>query len=281
MKLYLNGKIIPDREAAISPLDRGFILGDGLFETMRSYQGRIFLIREHLDRLCSSAHALKIKIPLPKKRLAEACEETIQANHIKSARVRITVSRGGDAQGSTILITASVIKPGGARPLKLVKGDLSISKNSPLAKHKTISRLPYLYACNQAREKGADDALLFTEDGILLESTRANLFLVKNRQLKTPSLDLPILPGITRAKLIELARGRGIKVIEGQFTEKDLISSDLAFLTNSIIEIAIVRSYSKKTFQNQKALSLVKNLLSAYRDQAWSGHSERTNQKNI
>jgi len=286
MPVYLNGKILPEKDAKISPLDRGFLFGDGLFETMRSYQGRIFLLQKHLNRLFSSAQALKIKIRLSKNQLADACNQTLAANRIKNGRIRLTISRGkflgqiGLKQDSepTILITASRLaqkKSDGPMEITLAKCDFSLPKKFPLAKHKTLSYLPYLLALEQAEKKGAQEALLLTERGILLETSRANLFLVKDSVLKTPSLNLPILPGITRANVIELARKQGIKVIAGEFTEKDLFSSDLAFLTNSILEIALVKSYRGKKFKNQQALALAIKLLSVYRDRANSDLSAR------
>jgi branched-subunit amino acid aminotransferase/4-amino-4-deoxychorismate lyase len=264
MKVFLNGRILGEAQARISVQDAGFLYGAGLFETMRSYRGRIFLIREHLRRLADSAKFLGISIPFSEKKLADACHAVLKANKIQEGRVRLTVSRGG-LEGPTVTITARTLAAQRSRPFKLIRSGFTVSRNSPTARHKTSSYLPYLLAFEQARKKGADDALLFSEDGILLESSRANIFLVRNGKLSTPSLELPMLPGVTRALVIELAQAQGIKVRQGEFSEQDLLDSEGAFLTNSVMEIAPVKSYGGKPFRSLKAMALIKRLLKLYR----------------
>ncbi len=264
MKVFLNGRILREAQARISAQDPGFLYGAGLFETMRSYRGRIFLVREHLQRLAGSAKFLGINIPFSEKKLADACHEVLRANKIQEGRVRLTISREG-AGGSTILITARALAAERLRPFKLIRSSFSVSRNSPTARHKTLSYLPYLLAFEQAQKQGADDALLFSEDGILLESSRANIFLVRHGELHTPNLALPVLPGVTRAKVIELAQAQGITVRQGEFREQDLFDSEGALLTNSVMEIAPVKSYGGKPFRSLKAMALIKRLMELYR----------------
>jgi len=268
MKVYLNGRILEDDRAGISVRDAGFLYGYGLFETMRSYKGRIFLLEEHLKRLGSSAKFLKLKVPLSRAGLKDACYEVLKANHLSDARIRLSVSSGGP-QGSTVLITAVPLKENELmkKRFRLLKAGFCIAQSSLLARHKTLNYLSNVYAYNQALSRGAEDAVFFTENGFLLETSRANIFLIKDGTLKTPSLALPILPGITRSKVIEIAQELRIKVKEGEFKEKDLRNADAVFLTNSIIEIAQVGSYEDNLYQDEDALGIVARIRENYQAQ--------------
>ena len=274
MFAFLNGKILSEEKAKISPADRGFLLGDGLFETMRSYSGKIFALEEHIERLFSSAKVFSLEIGYSEKELAQACDELLDANKLKDARIRITVSRGefkgelglGWQSPSTVLITTKPLaeRKSGEERLKLKKANFSLSEDYFFAKHKIVSYLPYLFAYDYARKNGADDAVLFSCQGFLLEASRANLFLVKDEVLKTPSLELPLLAGITRKKILEIARKLGIKVEEGKYRESELVEADGVFLTNSVIELVPVLSYEGKIYSDKKAQELIKKLQDAY-----------------
>jgi len=277
MYVFLNGKLVEEARAYLSIWERGFLFGDGIFETLRSYNGKLFLLTEHLERLFNSAKALNLKPGFSPEQIEQACHQLLEANQLRDARIRITLSRGRfggrlelEENSSTFLITARAISPPGQEPenLKLVRVNFTLSPDYPLARHKTLSYLPYLYAYQQARNQKADEGLLFSSSGFILEASRANLFFIKEQKLKTPSLELPILPGITRAKVIEIAQSLGLEVEESFYQEKELLSADAVFLTNSVLPLAVVEQYQGKIFSHQESLALVKRIYSIYLKEA-------------
>ena len=279
MYVFLNGKLAEESKAQISIWERGFLFGDGIFETLRSYNGKLFLLTEHLERLFNSAKALNLKLDFSPSQIEQACNQLLEANQLKDARIRITLSRGRyegrlelEENSSTFLITARALPPPDKEPksFKLVRVNFTLSPDYPLARHKTLSYLPYLYAYQQARSQNADEGLLFSTNGFILETSKANLFFLKDQKLKTPSLELPLLPGITRAKVIEIAQKLGLEVEESFYREEELFQAQAIFLTNSILPLAVVEQYQKQVFLNREALALVKKIYSIYLEEAYS-----------
>jgi len=279
MFIFLDGRILDEKDAVISVLDRGFLFGDGLFETMRAYNGRVFLLSEHLERLEASAKELELGIGYSKEELSEAIYEVLRANNLKEARIRLSLSRGrfsgrveydGCEKGMVVVSAVVVEEKKELMELSLVRSGLRLSRDYVLARHKTLSYLPYLYALRQARRGGADEGLLLSEDGKVLEGSRANLFMLKEDRLITPGLGLPILPGITRRKVMELGKELGLLVEEAEFGEEEIFESEAVFLTNSIMEVGLVRSYEGRVIGGRRGKELVRNLWRLYQEQARS-----------
>lgn len=239
--VWLNNEVLPAEQARISVLDRGFNLGDGLFETMRAYEGRIFRLREHLERLGRSAE--RIGLPLPSY-LAEGARETLVANGLREAAVRLTVSRGiappglepPDRPEPTCVITA---RPAPAPPASLRAGTASgrLNEHAPTAGLKWLGYLDSILALAEARSAGYDDALVLDTAGHLAEGTASNLFVVARGVLRTPPLACGVLPGITRAAVIEIASELELPVVETILEPTILGTADEAFLTSSIREV--------------------------------------------
>jgi len=279
MFIFLDGRILEEKNAVIDVFDRGFLFGDGLFETMRAYEGRVFLLNEHLERLEASARELELGMGYSKEEFSEAIYEVLRANNLKEARIRLSLSRGrfsgsveydGSEKGMVVVSAVLVEEGKELKELSLLRSGLRLSRDYVLARHKTLSYLPYLYALRQARRRGADEGLLLSDDGKVLEGSRANFFMLREDRLITPGLGLPILPGITRSKIMELGKGLGLLVEEGEFGEDEIFGSEAVFLTNSIIEVGLVRSYEGRVIGGKRGEELVKSLWRLYQEQARS-----------
>ena len=225
--VYLNGELIPRSKAYVSVYDHGFLYGYGLFETMRAYNGNIFLLERHLERLLDSAKAIGLDAGLADINLAEACYETLKTNDLKEARLRLTVTRGEvDSFASpvfkgkpTVLVTAKSYSP--LPPEIYDKGfKVGVSsflrcRRSCLSGFKSISYLISILAKMEAETSGLDESLLLNENGCLTEGSISNIFVVSaDSNIITPPSGSGILPGITRAVVKELARDEDISIIE-------------------------------------------------------------------
>lgn len=245
--VYINGSLVPRAEARISVADHSFLYGYGLFETMRAYNGQIFLLEKHLDRLIKSAESIGIE--LSGIDLSGACRDTIEANGLHSARVRLTVSHG-DADAfpwqeadsrPTVVITARDYRPLSpqvyARGFKAGVSSFIRSRRSSLSGIKSTNYLVSVLARREVVSLGLDETILLNEDGNIAEGSTSNIFFVKSSGLMTPPLESGTLPGITRALVIEIATTLGISVAEDNVTLADLPQFQEAFLTASTIEI--------------------------------------------
>lgn len=276
--LILNGEMVERDKATVTADDRGLLLGDGLFETIRAYHGRPFRLDDHLDRLYRSCAEFNLLLPWEHDDLGEMTQRLIQKNRVESARVRITVTRGphtggmglGPAQAPTLLISAESIPDGipgkAARGLKLVTADVRFSENNPVFKHKTLNRLPHLSARAQAEAAGADEAMILDERGNVACCSTGNLFVAQYGQLFTPPLTGPILPGVTRAMVLRLAAEESIPIRENYFSPLMLSGAEEAFMTNSIQEIVPVVSVNHRPVGSGKPGPLSARLLAGYRE---------------
>ena len=273
-KVFLNGQLIPADQARLSVFDAGFLHAAGLFETMRAYAGQVYRLDQHLDRLINSAKQLLIPVNGDKNSLRQAVQETIAANQLSEARLRLTISRGDlrddpDRQSSgTILITASALVPYPdefyQQGMTVTIPDAKLSCSNLLARHKSTNYLARLLVLRQARQLGAGEALWFTEKNHLAEGCISNVFLVRDGKLLTPSLDQPILPGITRAVVLELARAQMIPADEQLLTIDDLMQAQEIFLTNSIMEIMPVCRFEKHVVGHQLAGPITRRIADLY-----------------
>ncbi len=248
--VYLNGRIVPAREARVSVYDQGLLYGYGLFETMRAYQGGVFRASEHLDRLARSARDLGLPLDGRLGELARAVNETLAANRLSDARIRLTVTAGESASGPvlpargepTILVTASALPPAEARDRDYERGWRAVAASrarynrSVTVAHKTLSYLENLVARAEAADGGADEALILNERGCLTEGAMTNVFVVKGGVLLTPATDCGLLPGITRSAVVALADPR-MTVAQGWIPLALAQQADELFVTNSVIEI--------------------------------------------
>jgi len=280
--IYLNGKLISRSKARLSPLDHGFLYGYGLFETMRAYQGHIFRLDSHLTRLRCSAERIGLTHSIlttekGKQSLKAACEATLEANKLKGARIRLTVSAGeGDmtpdpnkCSNPTVLVTARDLVP--LPPKKYETGfratlsSLRRNSQSPLSRLKSTCYMENILARMAARTAGCDEAILLNEQGYLAEGSTTNIFLASNNELITPSLESGVLPGITREVVLEMARAANIKTLERQVELKELIETEEAFVTNSILELMPLTWFEGKTIGTGKPGHLTRELMAAFK----------------
>jgi len=269
MKIFLNDKIIDDAEAHLSVSDSGFLYGMGLFETMRCTGGKVFALDDHLARLSNSAKELAINNPYIKEYVADAIEQTLEANNLTDARLRLTLTNGPMAQGgqstATLLITATRFEPYPdeyyKNGVRVVLTEFRQNGADPTMRHKTTNFFSRLLALNIAHKKKAAEALWFTTDNRLAEGCVSNVFLVKDSALYTPTLDTPVLPGIMRKTVCEIAKAESIKLVEKDLTIKDLLAADEVFLTNVIMLILPVVAVEAHTVGNDKVGPMTKKLM--------------------
>lgn len=259
--VWIDGSLAPADARHLSAYDRGFQLGDGVFETLRARSGRPTELDEHLARLRHSAMGLGIAVDDDLEEHVGAGIDALLAadglNRAESdASVRITLSRGTmtgrgvlpiEVSHATVVIQAWPVGPPPpdhlSRGLHLVSSSVRRDPSNPLAALKTTSRADYVFARLEARRAGADDALFLTIDGHLSEATSANLFLVRGLELVTPGLDNAILPGTTRSWILAWAIGAGLQAVEGRLTRADLAGADEAFLCSSVAGILPVTRF--------------------------------------
>lgn len=250
MTVWLNGALTGSGVPVIEPSDRGFLLADGLFETLLAREGRPLFFDAHLDRLERSAEELALPIPASRKKIRKGMSALLAANKLDEgeASLRLTLTRGPGARGialpedphPTLLITAA---PLGKAPDTVTAITAAIRRNetSPAARMKTLAYLDNILARREANAKGAGEALMLNTKGRLACGTIGNLFLWKGAALFTPALDEGVLPGITRAQIIALAEEEGLTCREAPLEPDTLRGCDGAFLTNSLVGLQRIR----------------------------------------
>jgi branched-chain amino acid aminotransferase len=250
LKIYIDGKLVDEKNAVVSVFDHGLLYGDGVFEGIRSYDCLVFKLNEHLDRLYESAKTLMLEIPLSKEALVKAILETLKANRLKNAYIRVVVTRGVGDLGldprkcgkATLFIIADKIA---LYPEDFTKKGLEIAtvptiRNHPEALNPQIKSLNYLnniLAKIEAINAGVPEAVLLNAQGYVTECTGENIFYIKERSIITPPPYVGILKGITRAVVMRLGREAGFSVREEVFTRHDLYTADEVFLTGTAAEI--------------------------------------------
>jgi branched-chain amino acid aminotransferase len=281
--VYLNGELIPAAQARISVFDHGFLYGYGLFETMRAYHGKIFLLERHLKRLMKSAEAIGLGSGLSGINLTQASQDTLKANDLQDARIRLTVSNGesdafpwaGVSGKPTVVITAIPYEPPETeryeQGFKISLTSLRHCRQSLIAAIKSTNYLINVLARMEAAKQGLHEALMLNDEGYIAEGSGCNVFFVKSSGLVTPALASGALPGITREVVIGLASRLRIGVTEGTVGLGALRHSDEAFLTNSMIEIMPLvqvrdEAGSAITIGSGKPGKVTKRLMAAYKD---------------
>ena len=272
-QVYINGKFVPQEQAFVSVFDHGLLYGDGVFEGLRTYNGQVFRLEQHLDRLWDSAKAIWLEIPITKQALADAVNQTVKANGIGDGYVRLVVTRGAGTLGldprrcsdPQIIIIADTITLYPAehyeKGLEIIT--TSVLRNHPAALSPRIKSLNYLnnvLAKIEGIQAGCIEALMLNHKGEVAECTGDNIFLVKRGQLFTPPPDAGILEGITRGTVIELAQAAKIPVHEVALTKHDVYVADECFLTGSAAEIVPVVRVDMRTIGDGKPGPITRQL---------------------
>jgi branched-chain amino acid aminotransferase len=249
-KVYIDGKLYAKEDAKISVYDHGLLYGDGVFEGIRSYGGKVFRMQAHLDRLWSSAKAILLNVPMTKVEMARAIEETLAANGIQDGYIRVVLTRGVGTLGldpnlcphpQVIIITDYIaLYPQELYTKGLEIVTVSVARNHPAALSPRIKSLNYLnniLAKIEGQKAGCVEALMLNHKGEVAECTGDNIFLVRDGALLTPSMESGILEGITRDAVIEIALAAGITVREIPLTKHDVYIADECFLTGTAAEV--------------------------------------------
>lgn len=253
MKIYINGKYYGEKDAKISVFDHGLLYGDGIFEGIRAYNGRVFKLKEHIDRLFCSAKAIMLEIPLDAEAMMAAVLETCRRNQIRDGYIRLVVTRGVGTLGlnpnrckdPAVIIIAGKIQ---LYPPELYQKGMAIVtvptvRNLHSALNPAIKSLNYLnniLAKIEANQAGCEEAVMLNAEGFVAECTGDNIFVVKEGQLLTPPLSAGALYGITRKVVMEIAAESGLKVAECNLTRYDLFNAEECFLTGSGAELVPV-----------------------------------------
>ena len=253
MKLFLNGKMVDEKDAKVSVFDHGLLYGDGVFEGIRSYKKLVFKLNDHLDRLYETAHTLMLKIPYTKRQLQDAVIKTLKVNGLSDAYIRLVVTRGPGDLGldpkkckhpTVFIITGKIV----LYPEKIYREGMAIAtvptrRNIPEALNPQLKSLNYLnnvLAKIEANNAGVVEALMLNQDGLVAECTGDNIFIVKDKTLMTPPPYLGLLRGITRDTVMSLASKRKLAVQEAALTRHDLYNADECFLTGTAAEVVPV-----------------------------------------
>ncbi len=277
MKIFIDGKFLNERDAKVSVFDHGLLYGDGVFEGIRAYNGRVFKLKEHIDRLFYSAKAILLEIPISHAQLAKATIETIRANKLRDCYVRLVVTRGVGNLGlnprsckkPSIIIIAGKIQ---VYPAELYAKGMDIVtvptvRNLHSALNPAIKSLNYLnniLAKIEANNAGVEEAVMLNAEGFVAECTADNLFIIKNGELFTPPLSAGALYGITRQTVMELAVQTGMKVSEPNLTRYDLFNADECFLTGTGAEIMPVVKIDGRIIGTGKPGPLTRELVEKY-----------------
>ncbi len=286
MWMYLNGRMVAEADARISVLDRGFLYGDGVFETVRIYHGRPVWLDRHLARLSQSCRAIHLEAPSPAINWPEAFEQVVTRNRLDHALVRLTLSRGSRSESATEpwdTSRAASAAPAGPtvvlmpRPLRHITAQqrhdgipiiiTTIRKPSPLsgpAQAKTLNYMNNLLARHEATARGAFEGLQLTSDGYLAECAMSNIFFVTRNTLHTPSLACGVLPGVTRGIVLDVAPALGLRTQEDRYLPDVLDDADECFLTSSGIGILPVAAIDGRPLPTPSPDSCVATLHRRY-----------------
>lgn len=277
--IYLDGELVPREQAKISVFDHGLLYGDGVFEGIRVYHGRVFRLDEHLKRLERSARALLLDIPLSHEELVAATVETCRANGVEDGYIRLVVTRGvGDLgldprkcpKPSVFIIAANIqLYPEELYECGLSLITCSTRRNSPASLDPGIKSLNYLnniMAKIECIHADVPEGIMLTHAGLVSECTGDNIFVVRDGKLVTPPVEAGILDGITRAAVIELADEEKIPVVQTLFPVTEVYVADECFLTGTAAELVPVVQVDGRTIGDGKPGPVTKRLLKRYRD---------------
>jgi branched-chain amino acid aminotransferase len=277
MKIYIGGKYYSERDAKKSVFDHGLLYGDGIFEGIRAYNGRVFRLKEHIDRLFCSAKAILLKLPMAHADIMAAVVETCRRNRIREGYIRLVVTRGVGTLGlnpnrcknPSVIIIADKIQ---LYPPEFYQRGMDIitvptTRNLHSALNPAIKSLNYLnniLAKIEANNAGCEEAIMLNAQGFVAECTGDNLFIVKEGQLFTPPLSAGALYGITRKVVMELATEFGLQVSEPNLTRYDLFNADECFVTGTGAELVPVVKIDGRVIGTGKPGPVTKDLVAKY-----------------
>lgn len=279
LTIYLDGEFVKEEEAKISVFDHGLLYGDGVFEGIRAYNGLVFKLEEHINRLYEGLQVLMLSVSLSKEEMGEVVRATCRRNNLNEAYIRLVVTRGcGDlgldpknCSAPNVFCIASAIQ---LYPQEMYEKGMEIvtastRRNAPDTLNPRLKSLNYLnniLAKMEASRRGVPEALLLNREGYVAEATGDNIFIYKNGILYTPALYLGVLKGITRDTVIELARAEGMKVEESCFTLHDVYSADEVFLTGTAAEVVPVCCVDGRVIGSGQAGPVTKKLMTLYHE---------------
>jgi branched-chain amino acid aminotransferase len=278
-KIYIDGKFYSEANAKISVFDHGLLYGDGIFEGIRFYNGRVFRLEEHLHRLWDSARSICLEIPMTMRDMTEAVLETIRQNHLRDGYIRLLVTRGIGNLGlnptqckspSVIIIAATIAlyhEDFYRKGLTIVT--CATRRSNPAALNPAVKSLNYLnnvMARIEANLAGADEALMLNDAGNVAECTADNVFVVKHDQIITPPVTAGALRGITRSVVFEIAAEFGINVQEADITRHDVFVADECFLTGTAAEIVPVVKADARLIGNGKPGPITTRIIARFRE---------------
>ncbi len=286
--VWMDGRLVPMEQAAVSVFDHGLLYGDGVFEGLRQYNGRVFRLADHLKRLYNSAKAIRLEIPLSQHDIGEAIAATLQANKLADSYIRLLVTRGVGALGispancgkPSIFIIADTIKMYSEATYR--KGMAIITASTPRIaaaalspKIKSLNYLNNIMAKWEAIDAGVPEAVMLNPLGFVCECTADNIFIVRDGQLRTPAEESGILLGITREAVLELAQAAGIPTQQTNLTRYDLYTADECFLTGTGAEVVPVTSVDKRMIGDGQVGPITRQLTTTFHHYARNGgHAE-------
>lgn len=276
--VHINGTLLKRDDARISVFDHGFLYGNGIFETMRSYRGNIFRLERHLQRLFRSLECLHYPASFSPDALEKAICETLEANRTPDASIRLTITRGeGDpspnpdtcGRPGVIIFTREYRPP---FPALYDQGYSATmihrrqSAQAPAVTMKTLSFINAICARMEAKASGCNEGIMLNTDGFITECTVSNIFMIRGSRLQTPALQSGLLPGVTRQAVLELAADRRMQPEEGTFTPEQLFTADEAFVTNSLIEIMPLVTVDGHAIGDGTPGAATRAVMTAYRE---------------
>jgi len=275
--IYIDGKYHPKSQAKISVYDHGFLYGDGVFEGIRVYNGVVFKLKEHVQRLYDSAHALMLTVPLTQEQMVEAVVETVRKNKLKDAYVRLVVTRGvGDlgldprkcCVATVIVIADHILLHDGAAKTKGITAHVSWVRRDPVdgTSHeiKSLNYLNSVMAKIEANLAGADEALCLDKNGCVAEGVGENVFVVKNGGITTPPSSTGALSGITGKVIVRLAKKLGYEIAEASVTPFQLLNADELFFTGTAAEVVPIREVNGRKIGDGKPGPVTKKLMAEF-----------------
>jgi branched-chain amino acid aminotransferase len=278
-QIYIDGEFYSEANAKVSVFDHGLLYGDGIFEGIRFYNGRVFRLEEHLERLWDSARSICLEIPISMPEMTEALLETIRQNDMREGYIRLIVTRGVGNLGlnpaqckrpSVIIIVAAIaLYPAEMYQKGLTVVTCATRRTNPGALNPAVKSLNYLnnvMARIEANLAGADEALMLNDHGNVAECTADNVFVIKHGQVFTPPISAGALRGITRSVVFQIAAELGIKVTEAELTRHDVFIADECFLTGTAAEVIPVVKADGRTIGNGQAGPISTRMIARFRE---------------
>jgi len=279
IQVYVNGKFYPKEEAKISVFDHGFLYGDGVFEGIRAYNGRVFRLEEHIERLYDSARTIWLQIPISQEEMARVVVESCRVNNLRDAYIRLVVSRGPGDLGldprkcpvPTIICIADGIT---LYPAEVYEKGMKVSSvatrrttvDSVSAQVKSLNYLNSIMAKISGIVSGHPEVILLNKEGYVCEGSGDNIFIVKKGKVITPPTYLGILNGVTRQAVMQLAAKAGYEVAEGVFTLHDVYNADECFLTGTAAEVVPVTEVDGRAIGDGKPGPVTQKLIGLYKE---------------